>query len=51
MLQKLSITLLSSAQIITYYAFKNCPLFSKLCHHELPDNASLLLYQAIFIDV
>ena len=34
MLQKLSIMLLSSAQKITYYAFENCPLFSKLCHHN-----------------
>ena len=47
MLQKLSIMLLSSAQKITYYAFENCPLFPKLCYH----NASLLLYQTIFIDV
>ena len=44
MLQKLSIMLLSSAQKITYYAFENCPLF-------LANNASLLLYQTIFIDV
>ena len=34
MLQKLSIMLLSSAQKITYYAFENCPLFPKLCHHN-----------------
>ena len=34
MLQKLSIMLLSSAQKITYYAFENCPLFPKLCHHD-----------------
>ena len=33
MLQKLSIMLLSSAQKIAYYAFENCPLFPKLCHH------------------
>ena len=35
MLEKLSIMLLSSAQNITYYAFENCPLFPKLCHHKL----------------
>ena len=34
MLQKLCIMLLSSAQKITYYAFENCPLFPKLCHHN-----------------
>ena len=34
MLQKLSIMLLNSTQKITYYAFENCPLFSKLCHHN-----------------
>ena len=34
MLQKLSIMLLSSAKKITYYAFENCPLFPKLCHHN-----------------
>ena len=34
MLQKLSIMLLSSAQKIPYYAFENCPLFPKLCHHN-----------------
>ena len=34
MLQKLSIMLLSGAKKITYYAFENCPLFPKLCHHN-----------------
>ena len=34
MLQKLSIMLLNSAKKITYYAFENCPLFPKLCHHS-----------------
>ena len=34
MLQKLGIMHLSSAQKITYYAFENCPLFLKLCHHN-----------------
>ena len=34
MLQKFSVILLSSAQKITYYAFENCPLFLKLCHHN-----------------
>ena len=32
MLQKLSIMLLSKKK--TYYAFENCPLFPKLCHHN-----------------
>ena len=34
MLQKMSIMLLSSAQKITYYAFENCPLFTKLCYYN-----------------
>ena len=34
MLQKLSIMLLSSAKKISYYAFKNCPLFPKLYHRD-----------------
>ena len=44
MLQKLSIMLLSSALKITYYAFENCPLFPKLCHHNW---LIMLLYQTI----
>ena len=48
MLQKLSIILLSSAQKITYYAFENCPLFPKLCHHNWPVFCCNRLFSLMF---
>ena len=48
MLQKLNIMLLSSAQKITYYAFENYPLFSKLCHHNWPVHCCIRPFSLMF---
>ena len=48
MLQKLSIMLLSSAQKIIYYAFENCQLFPKLCHHNWPIYCCITPFSLMF---